>query len=126
MSKKKTIRFEMLSPLPTMLRLDLWPFLIVYAALIYYYCQLEDDSIYVKLLMIAICFIHCLIFIFGHWSKRFRAFIQFRRLRGTIASNLEKAGQVFIQYDKEGQNTVYEIVDFFKEENEKSEVTKCK
>lgn len=97
----------MVTPLPTVLRLDVWPFLLIYTALIYYYWQLEEDSIYLKLVMIAVCFIHCLIFIFGHWSKRFRAKVQYRVLKGKIADNLENASHVYIVYLKEGQNTVH-------------------
>lgn len=118
MSKRKSIRFEMLTPKATVLRQDVWPFVLVYAALIYYYSGLEEENIILKLLLIAICFIHCLLFIFGHWSKRFRARIQFRTLYGPLESNLEKASCVFVTYEKEGQNTVHDIVDFCKEVND--------
>jgi len=121
MSKRKSIRFEMLTTKPTVLRQDVWPFVLVYAALLYYYSGLEEENIYLKLLLIAICFLHCLLFIFGHWSKRFRARLQFRQLSGSLESNLEKASSVFVTYDKEGQNTVHEIVDFCKEVNDRNE-----
>lgn len=123
MSKEKSISFEMVTPLPTPLRLDVWPFLLIYAGLIYYYNQLEEDSIYVKLVMIAVCFIHCLTFIFGHWSKKFRSKVQYRVLRGDIEANLEKASHVHIIEKKQGQNPAHDIVDFFKEENETGDVT---
>lgn len=84
MTKRKSIRFEMLTPKATVLRQDVWPFSVFYVGLLYYYSGLEDENIYLKLLLIAVCFLHCLLFIFGHWSKRFRASIQFRRLSGSI------------------------------------------
>ncbi len=88
MGKRKSIRFELLTSKPTVLRQDVWPFVLVYATFVYYYSGLEEENIYLKLLLIAICFMHCLLFIFGHWSKSIRSRLQFRKLNGSLESNL--------------------------------------
>jgi hypothetical protein len=67
-------------------RLDVWPFILIYGVLGYlYFDQGEDeDNIYIKLTIIGILFLHCLLYIFGHWSPKVKAFIQYSQIKGTI------------------------------------------
>ena len=65
-------------------------------------------------------FIHCLTYIFGHWSPRVKALLQYSFIRGPIDQNLEKASHVYVIENKPGKNTSYAIVDFCATEYEGS------
>jgi hypothetical protein len=57
------IAFTLLLPRPKILRLDILPFAILYLILGYYFYVYYDDpdiSLYLKLTIIAICFIQCI------------------------------------------------------------------
>ena len=73
---------------PTLLpfRLDVWPFILIYGALGYFSFDQgeEENNIYLKLTIIGILFLHCLLYIFGHWSPRIKALIQYSTIKGTL------------------------------------------
>ena len=94
------------------LRLDVWPFLIIYAVLAYLGYHQDEDTLYVKLTTIGTLFMHCLLYIFGHWSQRFRSVVQYSPIRGPVENNLEKASHLYIKESKPGKNTTHAIVDF--------------
>lgn len=100
------IHFNLLVPRWLLFRLDVFPFLLVYSALFYGFYYLEDTGntyIYLRLSLIAIAFLNCtfiltagLTYIFGHWSKKIQAKIQFKKLKGKLGDNLLKASHVFV------------------------------
>jgi hypothetical protein len=97
--EEKAITFQLMIPTLLPFRLDVWPFIIIYTILGYFYFgqEEEEDNIYLKLTIIGVLFLHCLLYIFGHWSPRIKAIIQYSKIRGNLENNLEKASHVFIK-----------------------------
>ena len=57
-------------------RLDVYPFLIGYIILFYYYTTSEgDDEVYLKLAFIGFVFLNCICYLLGFWSVRMRSII---------------------------------------------------
>lgn len=96
-TKEKDLSFQLMVPTLLPFRLDVWPFALIYSLLGYLYFSQEEDNIYIKLTIIGVLFLHCLLYIFGHWSQRIKALIQYSRIKGPLDKNLEKASHVFIK-----------------------------
>lgn len=73
-----TIEFNLLKKRAGWLRPDTTPFLIMYAVLLGYQMNLEEDademhSVYARLILIGILFLHSLTFLSSYWSAHMRA-----------------------------------------------------
>lgn len=77
------IEFELLLEKKKYLRLDVWPFLIIYCAIFYWFLDVEeDDTVYPKLGFIGAVFINCIIYLSTVWSARMKSRIGFNQIKG--------------------------------------------
>jgi hypothetical protein len=105
-----SIEFKLLLPRAKLLRIDVLPFLFLYAILAYALYEYYDNAIYnlyLRLTIIATCFLQStpppytgLTYIFGHWSKKSQSFIQYRSLSGPLVNNLDNASHVLIREER--------------------------
>jgi len=56
-----------------------------------------------------------LTYIFGYWSKKMQALIQYRSLSGPIDELLEHASHVLVTEKQEGEKVAYGISDLYKQ-----------
>lgn len=79
MPKKYSISFDLLLPRLTLLRLDIFPYLILYAILahqLYENFQDENMNLYIRLSFIGVGFLHCIIPIYCRSHLYFRVLVQ--------------------------------------------------
>lgn len=50
-----------------------------------------------RLTFVGLGFLNCLTYIFGHWSKKVQAFIQYNKISGDMSKNINKASHVYIK-----------------------------
>jgi len=103
-------------PKPLLFRLDVLPFLIAYSILTYCFFTFEDAGntyIYMRLTFVANGFLNCLTYIFGHWSKKVQAMIQYNVIGGDMSRNLLKASHVYVREKIPGYAWTYGICDLY-------------
>ena len=103
--ENKTIDFELVVPRFFLFRFDILPFIFLYSFLVWVYYQVDEDSdanIYIRLAIIGVGFLNCLTYIFGHWSKKAQAVIQYRKIgtKSDMKENLQKASHVYTSEKK--------------------------
>ena len=111
-----SIKFTFLRERKPVFRLDVFPFLILYAVLIYFWLFILhlDEEVYAKLAFIVLVFSNCMAYLIGHWSTRLKSVIQYSHVSSISIENIKNLTQfsshVLVTYVPKQRSTYYEIV----------------
>jgi len=64
-----------------------------------------------KLIFLAAMLFHGFVYIMGHWSPRFKAYIRYIHLKSSLKTAIKEATHVKVSYSKPGRNTIWDIAD---------------
>ena len=69
------VKFTLLKSAKTFFRPDVLPFLIIYAFIVNYYLNIEDEEneVYMRLALILIVLSNSIVFLSSYWSKNMKA-----------------------------------------------------
>lgn len=90
-------------------QLDVYPFLVLYIAVIILGFFYIEEDIISKLSFITILLIHAMTYIMGHWSPRCRSYIKFNHYQLKSSINIRDFSHVKVIYKKKELSSVVEI-----------------
>jgi hypothetical protein len=94
------IEFQLLLEKKVIKRLDVWPFILIYLGLFYWFIEVEeDDTVYPKLGIIGAVFLNCIAYLFTVWSPRMKSRIGFEKVGGKKSNaKLMESSHVLVNF----------------------------